>query len=154
MNTVRRYCSIKQSLVKRAYSIAVEHLHGMEGVGVRLPVGPPSIKTRCMSKESMSKSNGNAEGGTIHNLSKKEIKEIKEVVSAEGVAVEENEEYFVIHLAHKDHYIPKREVIPLLKEDGMVENVGPQEIAQAIARFPTDSPLDAIKKFRKEKRQK
>ncbi len=24
----------------RAYSIAVEHLHGMEGVGVRLPVGP------------------------------------------------------------------------------------------------------------------
>ncbi len=107
-----------------------------------------------MSKESMVKNNGGTEGVGIHHLSKKEVKEIKEVVSTEGVAVEENEEYFVIHLAHKDHCIPKREVIPVLKEDGTVEQVGPQEIAQAIVRFPTDSPLDAIKKFRKEKRER
>ena len=31
----------------RAYSIAVERLHGMEEVGVRFPVGPP-LRPHCV----------------------------------------------------------------------------------------------------------
>ncbi len=32
--------SISKSILNRAHSIAVEQFHGMEQVGVRLPVGP------------------------------------------------------------------------------------------------------------------
>ena len=36
----REYVVFPLSILARAYSIAVERFHGMEQVGVRLPVGP------------------------------------------------------------------------------------------------------------------
>lgn len=32
--------TLSYSILARAHSIAVEHVHGMDGVRVRLPVGP------------------------------------------------------------------------------------------------------------------
>ena len=36
-------CEHSFSILTRAHSIAVERFHGMEQVGVRLPVGPPNL---------------------------------------------------------------------------------------------------------------
>ena len=48
-------------MVHRAYSSAVEHVHGMDEVGVRLPVGPPEqnskvfLKQKCGTREARPK---------------------------------------------------------------------------------------------------
>ena len=105
-----------------------------------------------MSKESFP--NGKEENKGIQPLNNKEVRSIKDAIVSEGVGVDENEEFFIVHLKDKDRYIPKRQNIPLVKENGAVDNVAAEDFAHAIARFPDLPFAEAIQRFREDEKRK
>ncbi|MFA7201557.1 MAG: hypothetical protein WC099_00975 [Candidatus Paceibacterota bacterium] len=81
----------------------------------------------------------------------KDIDRVRDIMKNENpYEVTEDSEFFIIHYPHKNAHIPKRQHIPLVRENGLIKDVDIETFAHAISCFPEDELLEAVTKYEKE----
>ena len=61
--------------------------------------------------------------------------------------VTEDSEFFIIQYPHKTVHIPKRQHLPLVRDNGLVSDIAIETVAHALCQFPDDNYKDAIEKY-------
>lgn len=84
----------------------------------------------------------------------KDMDRVRIIMKNEGpYQFTEDSEFFIIQYPHKTVHVPKRQYLPLVRENGIISDIAIEIVAHALCQFPDDGYRDAIEKYEKKEKQ-